>query len=160
VNKLRNSLERLKTQLLLGTKKVKVNGKTTDAETPLTNADITRIKYEIDILSQRLSGTTITRLKNQRKVKDSDIKEIKVNTKVIDIYSVTYGYGNKAAKKAAGKSRGKRIKMKKIKRMGFVKSVQMLDGILDKYRQGKMGLSPKHHVFKTRDTAVQPSPVQ
>lgn len=47
-----NAKKMLEAQLKRGTKREKVNGRTTDKFIPLAPADITRINREIEILSQ------------------------------------------------------------------------------------------------------------
>lgn len=149
------SLDRLHAQLSRGTKQAKVNGKTTDKYVPLEKKDVTRIKQEIVILENFLSGSTKSSRKNKVKSNVKENVEEKHNPYVIDIYSVKFGYVNKGAKKKAGSSKGKRAKMKKKKTLTFVRTVKAITGLILKYRDGKMGISPKNHVFKLRNTEIQ-----
>lgn len=50
----------LEAQLKRGTKREKINGKTTDNLIPLTNADITRINKELDVLNNTKKKNIIT----------------------------------------------------------------------------------------------------
>lgn len=118
---------------------------------PLSDKDIKRIKAEIQTLKASLQGIKKTRISKTT----SEPVEVKKNTWVIDIFSIKYGYENKAAKKQAGKTKGSRKKMKRVKKMTLVKSVSMIPGVLQKYKDGLMGISPKQHVFKARNTEVE-----
>ena len=136
----------MQNQLLLGTKPEKQTGNIIE----MSKEDKSRLQREIISLQNRINGVK----KSKAKVKNStEIVEQK-NTWVIDIYSVKYGYQNKAAKKAAKKSSGSRKKMKRVKKMTLVKSVVAIPGYLQKYKDGLMGISPKNHVFKMRNTEV------
>jgi len=151
MNKLQNSLERMQNQLLLGSRPEKQNGKTTNNLVLMTEQDKKRLQKEITSLTNRINGV------KKKTIKKENAVEEKVNPWVIDIFSIKYGYQNKAAKKIAKKSRGSRKKMKRVKTMTLVKTVVLQKGLLQKYKDGLMGISPKNHVFKTRNTELQPT---
>ncbi len=149
-----SALERLEKQLQSGIKNFSFptpDGKRITETSALSDKDITRIKREIQTLKSSLQGIKKTRVSKTT----SEPVEVKKNHWVIDIFSIKYGYENKAAKRQAGKVKGSRKKMKRVKRMTLVKSVSMIPGILQKYKDGVMGISPKHHVFKARNTEVE-----
>lgn len=148
--KLQNSLERMQNQLLLGVKPEKINGKTTGIAVKMTDQDLKRLKSEIKLLSDRIAG-----VKKVKAVKSTGEAIEKANPWVIDIYSVKYGYASKAAKKAS-KGKSKKTKMKRVKSISLVKTVTSQPGMLQRYKDGLMGISPKNHVFKMRNTATQP----
>lgn len=148
--RLLDSLERMQNQLLSSMKPEKQTGNLIE----MTVADKKRLQQEIQTLTNRINGVK----KSKIQVKSTEIVEQK-NTWVIDIYAIKYGYQNKAAKKAAKKSSGSRKKMKRVKQMSLVKTVVLVPGSLQKYKDGLMGISPKNHVFKTRNTEHQSIPV-
>lgn len=144
--KLQNSLERMQKQLLSGMKPEKQTGMLIE----MMVQDKNRLNQEIQSLTNRINGT------KKKKCKKTFVAEEKENPWVIDIFSIKYGYQNKAAKKAAKKSRGSRKKMKRVKTVTLVKSVVAIQGYLQKYKDGLMGISPKNHIFKMRNTNSQP----
>lgn len=149
-----SALERLEKQLQSGMKStfdILPDGTKWQCQAILTEKDIKRIKSEIQTLKLSLQGIKKTRISKTT----FEPVEVKKNTWVIDIFSIKYGYESKAARKQAGKTRGSRKKMKRVKRMTLVKSVSMIPGVLQKYKDGLMGISPKQHVFKARNTEVE-----
>lgn len=144
--RLQNSLDRMSKQLKSGEKHQKINGKTTDVLIPLSKHDKNRLSQEIASLKRRISGDRVVKAKSTN---NTSLEENKYEGWVIDIYNVKFGYQNQADRKAAKKG-GKRKKMKKKKTLTFLKSVNMKSGLLKKYKDGLMGISPKTHVFKIK----------
>lgn len=70
----------------------------------------------------------------------------------IDIYTLKYAATNRAARK---KSKGKSRKKGRIVRStSFLKSVVAQPGMISAYKDGKMGMSPKTHIFKMRKEEI------
>lgn len=110
---------------------------------PLEKEDVPRIKKEISILKDRLSGVKKSKVK--RKGQETIASPDKW---VIDIFAIHYGYvKNSVRRKNKGASRKK---MKKQKSSSFLKTVTAQPGVIQKYREGLMGLSPKTHSFRMR----------
>lgn len=104
-----------------------------------------REKKEIGILTDRLAG--------KRK-----IKRMKVNAEgqlvaekdkyYLDIMTVSF---SKVKHSDRRKNKGKsRKKMRNKKTVTLLKSVILQPGMLQSYREGRMGLSPKTHSFRIR----------
>lgn len=72
----------------------------------------------------------------------------------IDIYTIKYGYmKNSERRKNKGKSKKK---MRRVKTVSFIKSIIAQPGMIQSFKEGKMGISPKSHTFKMRkDEPVQ-----
>lgn len=129
----KSAKERLEAQLVSGVKQVK------DVKEPLTEKDITRIKNEIKVLSG--DG------KKPKVDKKGEIIETKERW-FIDIYHISFSYiKNSERRKNKGKSRKK---TKKVKTRSLVKSVVMQPNLMQAYREGRMGISPKNHSFSAR----------
>lgn len=142
--------ERLKAQLEKGTKTEKVSQltlATTGAnQIPLTKEDITRIKKELVALDGKPRKKGATKKKQEGEVTEEKDKWF------IDIYSISMSYvRNSERRKNKGKSKKK---MKKVKNTAFVKSVVARPGLITQYKDGKMGISPKTHVFKMRKEEI------
>lgn len=131
-------LKRLKKQLVGGVKVVK------DVEIPLEPRDKERIKKEISILNDRLAG----KKKGVKELPKGAAPEAPKQKWFIDIYQIHLGYvKNSERRKNKGKSRKK---MRKTRNVTFVKSVIMQEGMMQAYREGRMGISPKNHSFRAR----------
>jgi len=103
-----------------------------------------RINNEKTVLEDRLSG----------KKKVVVIKDEKTGAVVpkqrwfIDIYSVHMSYvKNSERRKNKGKSKKK---LKKVKSTSLIRSIIFQEGMIDSFRQGRMGISPKTHTFRIR----------
>lgn len=121
-----------------------VSGVKTKKEGPvaLSIEDRKRIQKEITILSDRLSGK-----KKNKKVVEG-VKEEEKDKWVMDIYSITYGYVKRSERK---KNKGKsRKKLKRQKSVSLVRSIVVQPGMVENYRQGKAGISPRTHKFTLR----------
>ena len=130
--KLQRSLERMKDQLTMG---IKPDKSSPGAAIEMSDKDKQRLSNEIKALTDRLNG-----------VKKKVNKEIVVEGPkwYIDIFTVKYGW----SKKERGKK--KKMKTKRVKQTSFVKSVTSRPGLLQRYKEGLEGISPKHHIFKLR----------
>lgn len=110
---------------------------------------ISFIKSEISTLTDILSG--------KKKIKVDEKGELKVVEKpkeryFMDIYSIHLGYiKNSERRKNKGKSRKK---MKKMKGKSFVKSVVLQPGMVQQFREGRMGISPKSHTITIRKEEI------
>lgn len=106
--------------------------------------DLTRMEKEAKILSDILSGKKKTVVNEKGEL----VKEESKEKWYIDIYQIHLGYvKNSERRKNKGKSRKK---MKKVRSTSFVRSVIMQPGMMQAYRDGKMGISPKNHSFRAR----------
>jgi hypothetical protein len=104
---------------------------------PLTDKDIARIEAE---LQQLLNP----KIKQKLKPGTAEIAD----KWYIDVYTIKYGYiKNSERRKNKGKSRKK---MKRVKTVSFIKSMIAQPGMIQAFKEGRMGLSPKHHTFKLR----------
>lgn len=144
-----NALLKLEAKLASGKKVLKVDGKTTEHYTDLTIEDIEITKEQIQILKNRLEGIKKTKIKSKKEVEADKYKN-----KVIDIFTIKFGYVKKSERK---KSKGKSRKgMKKVKTVTYLKSVPLKEGLFTAMKEGKAGISPKFHKFNIRDTSIQP----
>lgn len=103
-----------------------------------------RMKREANTLSDILSG------KKKEKVDDKGktVIEAPKDKWFIDTYAIHLGYvKNSDRRKNKGKSRKK---MRKTRSTTFVKSVVMQPGMMQAYREGRMGISPRQHSFRAR----------
>lgn len=129
---------RLEIQLVSGTKVTKLG------TFPLEEKDKTRIKNELDILKARLSG------EKKKKVQKTGVKEEggKGAKYFIDIFSISFSRSKRSERR---KSKGKsRKKMRTVKTTSFLKSVTFQEGMVQAFREGRMGLSPRSHTFRIR----------
>lgn len=151
-------IERLENQLQSGVKREKINGKTTDVLIPLTVKDVDRINKEISTIESYLAGNYTKASKQKRKQVTANEVVEEENTRykdwIIEIYSVKFGFEKKADRKNSKGSKGSRRKMKKKKTLNFIRSVAMRKGLMRKFRDGLMGISPKNHVFKLKNTKL------
>lgn len=118
---------------------------------PVENKDIKdRISNEMKILTDRMNG-----VKKALKKQPEPGKNISKDKWLIDIYTVNYGYvKNSVRRKKENKGKSKK-KMKKVKTTTFVKTVINQPGMIQSFKEGRMGLSPKTHVFKLRQDIPQ-----
>lgn len=140
----KNALLRLEKQLENGNKPLESARLYERVMQPLTPKDIKRIKNEMNILHDRLDG------KKKKRVSKKQTSTVTVSDErwLIDIYSIHYGYVKRTDRK---KNKGKsRKKMKKQKSVSFVKTVVAQAGMINNYREGKMGISPRFHKFVLR----------
>ena len=148
-----HSKERLETQLVSGVKRVKVSnfaGIKKDQTVQLSPADKERIKKEIKILDDALHG--VKKVNRKRKQPTTTIQQTETEKTYIDIYSVSYGYTKRTVRK---KNKGKsRKKMKRVKSLTLLRSIIAQPGAITAFREGRMGISPKHHVFKLRTEEI------
>jgi len=131
-------IERLKAQLKSKEKTVK------SGKEPLTDKDKERINKEIRSIEDILSG-----VRGKKVVSDKgEVVEAPKEKWFIDIYAIHMSYSkNSDRRKNKGKSRKK---MRKVRSTSFVKSVVAQPGMIQSYRDGKMGVSPKLHSFRMR----------
>lgn len=114
---------------------------------PLTSSDVTRIKTDITNTKNNIGKTE----RKQSRKRSGLLTESKEKW-FIDIYSVSYGYvKNSERRKNKGKSTKK---LRKRKTVGFVRSVVAQEGMITAMKEGRMGVSPKTHVFKMRKEEV------
>lgn len=134
------SLERLEAQLLSGVKTKKQG----EDPIPLSDEDKIRIKKEIATIKERLAGNKKVKKSPTQVVENTSQKE----KWVIDIHSVHMAYTKRSERR---KNKGKsRKKMKKVRNVSFVKSIDNKPGLIQAFRDGRMGLSPKTHSFRLR----------
>jgi hypothetical protein len=150
IGRQKNTLLRLEAQLKGGMKATNVvndKGISFKEFVELTLDDKERISKEIKLLQSRLNGE-----KKATKKKVAAGENGKQDDKwLIDIYSVNYGYvKNSERRKNKGKSKKK---MKKVKTTSLLRTVVAQSGMINSYKEGRMGLSPKTHVFKLRRDA-------
>lgn len=106
--------------------------------------NIDRVEEEILSLKDKLSG----KKKMVVNEKGNLVVEVPKERWFIDIYTIHLGYiKNSERRKNKGKSRKK---MKKIKTTSFVKSMVAQPGMIQSFREGRMGVSPKSHTFRLR----------
>lgn len=131
--------DRLEAQLLSGVKRTK------EGDVPLTESDVKRIKAEIQSLSDYLSG----KKKTSKATNQPDQKDAKPKEKwFIDIYQINFGSTKHSERR---KNKGKsRKKIKKTRSTTWVKTVTLQPGLVQQYREGKMGISPRNHSFRLR----------
>jgi len=129
--------DRLEKQLVANTKTTK------EGVIELTPTDITRIKNELKALQFYLEG------KKKAKTVVVDGKEQPKGDKwFIDIYSISM---SKVKHSERRKNKGKsRKKMRNTRTKSFLKSVTVQPGLIQAYREGRMGISPKSHSFSLR----------
>ena len=109
--------------------------------------NIERSKKEISTIEDRLSGKVM-------KVNEKGIlvKEQPKERWFIDIFTIHMGYvKNSERRKNKGKSRKK---MKKTRTTTFLKSVVSQPGMIQQFKDGKMGISPKSHSFRFRKEEI------
>lgn len=139
LGKRKKALDRLVVQLESGKKMVK------DTIQPLTPADVSRIKQEITNLEHYLSGKKKPR---KRKLKEGEIEQPQGDKYWIEIFSISFSTIKRSDRR---KNKGKSRKKMRIQRsVTFVKKVVMQPGLLQKYRQGIMGISPRNHSFRVK----------
>lgn len=133
------TLEMLKKQLVSGVKETK------EGTIPLLVSDKERIKKEIAILNDRLAG--------KKKVKKMSVNAEGVLVKegdkyYLDIMTISF---SKVRHSDRRKNKGKsRKKSRTQKTTSLLKTVVLQAGMLQAYREGRMGLSPKTHSFRVR----------
>jgi len=137
--RMKRAKSRLESQLLTG---VKSKGDIQDI--PLTEKDKERIKEEITTIDDKLNNRKKAKVDN----KGNTVIEVAKDKWFIDIYQIHLAYvKNSERRKLKGKSRKK---LRKTRSTTFVKSVVMQPGMMQAYRDGKMGISPKNHSFRAR----------
>lgn len=106
--------------------------------------NIDRVEGEILSLKDKLSG----KKKMVVNEKGNLVVEVPKERWFIDIYAIHLGYiKNSERRKNKGKSRKK---MKKMKTKSFVKSIVAQKGMIEAFKEGRMGISPKTHTFTMR----------
>lgn len=101
-----------------------------------------RIKKEMTVLKERLEG------KKKKKIDKEGAPVQEKERWFIDIHAIHLSYvKNSERRKNKGKSRKK---LKKVRTTAFVKSVVAQPGMIQNYREGKMGISPRTHSFRMR----------
>lgn len=101
--------------------------------------DKSRIKQEISTLELRLNGH-----RKRKKV----IEGKKDTSNIIDIYQISFSTTKHSERR---KNKGKsRKKMRTVKNRTLVRSVKAREGDITAYKEGRMGYSPKNHVFVMR----------
>lgn len=109
---------------------------------PVEQTKLNRMEKEINILKDRLAG------KDKKKATKEGVPLQEKERWFIDIYAIHLAYvKNSERRKNKGKSRKK---LKKVRNTSFVKSVVAQPGMIQNYRDGKMGISPKFHSFRMR----------
>lgn len=110
----------------------------------LTKEEKDSIKYEMTVVS-----AAIGRKKKGRKKQTGEQGQEQTGDKYwIEIFSIHYSkIKHSDRRKNKGKSR-KKLRVKKAKT--FLKKVVLQPGLLQRYRDGVMGLSPKTHSFSIR----------
>ena len=139
------TLRRLHEQLNSGVKPV-YNEETSEWNKQiLSEEDKLRITEEIRLLDYYLNGGK----KARPQASSGDIVEEKEKVRYfIDISSVSHGYVRRSVRK---KNKGKSTKkLKAQKSVTFIRSVVARPGDILAYKEGRMGLSPKNHIFKIR----------
>lgn len=131
--------DRLEAQLLSGVKRTK------EGDVALSESDVKRIKAEIASLSDYLSG----KKKTSKTVNQTDPKDNKPKEKwFIDIYAINLGTTRHSDRR---KNKGKsRKKLRKTRSTTWVKTVTLQPGLVQAYREGRMGISPRSHSFRLR----------
>ncbi len=110
-------------------------------ELPQTTID--RIKTELGLLLHYLSGG-----KKKKKQTIVDGVERVEDRWYIDIFRISY---SKVKRSERRKNKGKsRKKLRTLKSVSFVKTVVLQPGMMQAYRDGRMGISPREHSFRTR----------
>ena len=105
---------------------------------------IGQVEKEIQNLEDIVSG----KKKEVKDEKGAVVVAIPKERWFIDIHQIHMSYvKNSDRRKNKGKSRKK---MRKMRAKSFVKSVVLQPGMLEQYRSGKMGISPKTHSFSAR----------
>jgi hypothetical protein len=145
----RSAVLQLETHLKRGTKPVSKNNL---VEREYTKEEIAEMQSQIEVLKRRINGESISKTKTP-KIRSSKSKDVDSENYddgyVIKIYSVKFGFVNKAAKKQTkGKSKAVKKKMKKEKNDVLVQTVKNRPGLINRYKSGLMGYSPKNHTFK------------
>lgn len=101
-----------------------------------------RIQKEVNILHDRINN-----IKRPKKAK-ADGTQPAGDRYFIDIFQINLAYvKNSERRKNKGKSKKK---LKKQRSTVFVKSVVSQPGMMQRYRDGLMGVSPKNHSFRFR----------
>jgi hypothetical protein len=103
----------------------------------LTDKDKIRIKQELN---------NILNPKSKKKV----VAGVQQSTDrwFIDIFAIKYGYvKNSERRKNKGKSKKK---LKRVKSSSFLKSIVAQPGMITALKEGRMGMSPKSHMFRLR----------
>jgi hypothetical protein len=117
-----------------------------DPETPMETKE--RLKAHI--------AETIDALNGVKKVKKSkttgEIVDKSYEGEFIEIYRVSYGYVRRTErKKLKGKGQStKKLKTKRQKTLTLLRTVANRPGLLQRFREGKEGISPKHHTFSLK----------
>lgn len=142
------ALDRLKESIKKVEAEIKKNGISKkgpdNPESAKLLKSLERMHNEELILEDRLSGK-----KKQNTVKNKETGEVTPKLRYfVDIYSIHLGYvKNSDRRKNKGKSRKK---MRKVKNTTFVRSVVFQPGMVESFREGRMGVSPKTHTFRVR----------
>lgn len=127
----------LENQLIIGVKN------TSERQLPLTKEDVARIKTEVATLVRRLAGEKKKKIKKQ--LKNEEKQEDKW---FIDIFAISFSRTKRSDRR---KNKGaSRKKMRKTRTTTFVKSVVFHAGMMQAYREGRMGISPRYHSFRLR----------
>ncbi len=109
--------------------------------------DAVRIEKEIETLKSRLAGE-----KKRKVVTTGPQKEAIGDKWFIDVYSISFSRTKHSdRRKAKGKSRKK---TRTVKTTSLLKSVTLQPGMIQAYREGRMGLSPKSHTFRLRKEEI------
>ncbi len=124
-------------QIELGIKPI---SKKNPVERPYTEREIQEKKDQIEILNARLNGEKrFSKNKKQQEVREEE-------NWVIEIYKINFGYvKNSERRKLKG---GSKKKLKKVKTMTLHQTVKNRPGLINQYKAGLMGISPKTHAFK------------
>ncbi len=109
---------------------------------PLSDSDRQRISTELSRLGDYVQGL-------KRAPKAINKKAEKPEDKwFIDIYTVSTSYAKRSERRKTKGAKGKKIK--RVKSKAFLKTVIAREGDAIAYREGRMGLSPKNHIFIAR----------
>lgn len=111
-------------------------------------AKLKRVEFELARISFYLGGGK----KNKRKIVVNG-EVVQGDRWYIDIYRISYA---KVKRSERRKNKGKsRKKLRTVKTLSFVKSVVLQPGMLSNFREGRMGISPREHTFRTRKDEPQ-----
>lgn len=110
----------------------------------LSKEKVSYLKGQIDNLLANLAG------RKRTKRKAGVVVEQSKDRYYIDIYSISMHYvKNSVRRKKENKGKSKK-KLKQVKSVNFVRSVVLQPGMIQAYKEGRMGLSPRTHKFTVR----------
>jgi hypothetical protein len=135
----------------LAAEKAKEDQKANSLHRETLHNTVERQKREIENIKKNISDGKKRKRKKHQPQEGAPKEEGRY---LIDIYRVHYSYAKNSErrKRKKGGNKGKRIKRQKS--LTLLKTVIAQPGMITNYKEGRVGISPKDHVFKIRKEEI------